>query len=233
MEPIKFLSKLLEVEVINEDTKVLTFSTPENFEFKAGQYINLAFYKDEKRVIRSYSIFSSPDERGKIKIYFKRVIGGHASKVLFDMKLGDEIEMKGPYGAFTIRSREKDTILISVGTGFGPLRSMILDLLKNGFNKELILLRGYRNEESLCCNEELDNLKEKFRNFKYFDVLSKPKDENYPLKGRVQNFIKHLVSKHFKGDFYLCGLKEMVLESKEKIIDLGFSPEQINFERYD
>ena len=233
MEPVKFISKLLKVEVINEDTKVLTFSVPEDFEFKAGQYINMAFYKNGKRVIRSYSIFSSPSKKGKIKVYFKRVVGGYASNVIFNMKIGEKIEMKGPYGSFTIKSREKEIILISVGTGFGPFRSMILDLLENGFDKELILLRGYRNEENLCCNEELNKLKERFKNFKYFDILSRPKDENYKLKGRVQNFIGNIVSKYFKGDFYLCGLKEMVLESKEKIIDLGFSSEQINSERYD
>ncbi len=233
MEPIRFTSKLLEIKVINEDTKILKFSSPEGFDFVAGQYVMMAFYKDEKRILRSYSIFSSPSEKEYFLVYFKKVGEGFASNNLFNMKVGDEIEMKGPVGTFNVENKEKDICFISAGTGFGPFRSMIFDLLEKGFKKKLILIRGYRNETSLCCEEELKKLKEIYPNFEFYNVLSQPKDEKFPNKGRVQNFLENFIPKGFKGDFYLCGLKEMIEESKEKLLSLGFSSTHFFSERYD
>ena len=232
MEAIRFTSELLEIENVNEESKILTFSVQENFIFKAGQYMTMAFYKDGKRMLRSYSICSSPSKKGKIKVYFKKVKEGFASNKLFNMKIGEKIEMKGPSGFFAVDSKEEDIFLISSGTGFGPFRSIVLDLLENGFNKKLILIRGYRTEKDLCCKRELDNLKSKHSNFVYYDILSQPKSQYYLLKGRVQKFIPQFLPKDFKGKFYLCGLKEMVLESRETLEKLGISKDKIFSERY-
>ncbi|MCR4327406.1 MAG: FAD-dependent oxidoreductase [Nanoarchaeota archaeon] len=231
MEPIKFISRLLEIEVINEETKVLDFSVPDNFNFVAGQYVRMAFYMDEKRILRSYSIFSSPFEKGHIKIYFKRVKDGYASNFLFNMKVGEEIEMKGPFGNFVFNDISKDTIFISSGTGFGPFMSIVKDLDKKNHNKKLILIRGYRNEKSLVGEEELQKMNGE--NFVHYNVLSQPEDEKYSLKGYVQDFLIDLVPKGFKGDFYVCGLKEMVLSVIEKLELMGVSGERIHIERYD
>jgi len=233
MEAIRFTSELLEIENVNEEAKILTFSAPENFTFKAGQYITMAFYKSGKRILRSYSIFSSPSEKGKIKVYFKKIRGGFASNKLFNMKIGEKIEMKGPLGFFTIDSKEEDIFLISSGTGFGPFRSIILDLLENGFKRKLILIRGYRTEKDLCYKAELDKLKSKHSNFKYCDILSQPKNKSYEFKGRVQKFIPQVLPKDFKGKFYLCGLKDMIFESRETLENLGISEDKIFSERYD
>jgi len=233
MDGERFTSKLLEIEVINEDTKVLKFSVPENFNFNAGQHVTLAFYREDKRILRSYSIFSSPSEKGYILIYFKKVGDGFASNKLFNMKIGEEIEAKGPLGVFKVENKEKDLVFISAGTGFGPFMSMILDLLKKEFKKRIILIRGYRKESGLCFKEELDSLEMKFPNFKYYDVLSQPNSADFLLKGRVQNFLEKLIPNGFLGDLYICGLKEMVSEVREKLNEMGFLKEQIFFERYD
>src|SRR3989344_3385128 len=128
MEPIRFTSKLLENHLVNEDTKILKFSVPENFDFEAGQYVRVAFYKDGKRILRDYSIFSAPYEKGHILLYIKKVKEGYASNFLFNMKADEEIEMKGPLGNFVLMNHSKDLVFISSGTGYGPFRSIIKDL---------------------------------------------------------------------------------------------------------
>ena len=137
MEPIRFTAKLIESKTISEDTKVLKFSSPEGFDFESGQYVRMAFYKDGKRILRDYSIFSSPHSKRIISIYFKKIEGGYASNKLFNMKVGEEIEMKGPLGDFIIKDKKKDIIMISNGTGFSPFKSMILDLLEGGTDKKI------------------------------------------------------------------------------------------------
>jgi len=233
MDGERFNSKLIEIETINENTKILKFSVPPSFEFKAGQYVTLALYRGDKRILHSYSIFSSPNEKGYILIYFKKVEDGFASNKLFNMEIGEEIEMKGPMGFFTTKDINKDLIFISSGTGFAPVRSMVLNALQNNSKNKIILIRGYRIESSLCYEDELKTLKSKYKNFEYFNILSKPLDKDYSLTGHVQDFLEKLIPRGFMGDFYMCGLKEMVNGVKEKLNEMGFSKEQIFFERYD
>ncbi len=233
MKPILFKSKLLEIENVNPETKILTFSTPKDFEFSAGQYVMMAFYKDGKRVLRSYSMFSPPSEKGRIKIYFKIVKEGYSSNYLFNMKVGEEIEMKGPLGIFTVKEKDKDIFMISAGTGFAPFMSMTKDLIEKRFKNKIILIRGFRKEEDLCCEKELKRLSQENKNFEYYNILSQPENKKHPLIGHAQDFLEKLTPKDFKGDFYICGLKEMVLETREKLLSSGISPERIHFERYD
>ncbi|PJE81830.1 hypothetical protein COU58_00700 [Candidatus Pacearchaeota archaeon CG10_big_fil_rev_8_21_14_0_10_32_42] len=230
---LKFRSELIESRSINEDSKILKFSVPEDFNFKAGQHVRMAFYQDGKKILRDYSIFSSPSEKGSISIYFKKVKGGYASSVLFDMKMGDKIEMKGPFGNFSIREDKEDIFMISSGTGFGPFRSMILDLLSKHSEKKIILVRGYRNEESLCLGNELEELAQKNKNFMYYNVLSVPLNKDFEYTGHVQDFLDKLIPSNFNGNFYICGLKEMVLSVRSNLEERGISKNKIFFERYD
>jgi len=70
-------------------------------------------------------------------------------------------------------------------------------------------------------------------NFEYHNILSRPINKDYPFIGHVQDFLEKIVPKDFKGDFYICGLKEMVEGVKEKLLKMGISRDQIFFERYD
>jgi ring-1,2-phenylacetyl-CoA epoxidase subunit PaaE len=235
MKPILFKSKLLEIKEINPETKILKFSIPEGFNFTAGQYVIIAFYKEGKRILRSYSIFSAPSEIRFIETYFKIIKGGYSSNYLFNMKIGEEIEMKGPLGIFTIKEStiHKDILMISSGTGFAPFMSIVKDLIGRRFKNRMILIRGFRKEEDLCCEEELKKLSEENKNFEYYNILSQPENGNHRLIGHAQDFLEKLTPKDFKGDFYICGLKDMVFETREKLLSSGISPERIHFERYD
>ena len=232
MAAVKFISKLLKVEDVNESTKILHFSSPENFEFRAGQYVMIAFYSDGKRILRSYSIFSSPYEKDEISFYLKKVEGGYASNFLFNMNVGDEIEVKGPLGNFVIEESSKNIFFISTGTGFAPFMSMIEELFQKKFSGKIILIRGHRREEDLVCNERLKKISSHL-NFEIYNVLSKSENKNYEFKGHVQDFLEEIVPPNFNGDFYICGLKEMIFHVLEKLHSLGISDGQIFFERYD
>jgi len=234
MEGKRFTGKLIETKSVNENTKILKFSVPFDFSFRSGQYVRLAFYKDGKRILRDYSIFSSPKNKKFIKIYFKRVEGGYCSDALFNLKVGEEIEMKGPLGDFVLKNKKKDVILISTGTGFSPFKSMVLELLEGeGFQNKLILIRGHRNENDLPCEGRLKRLENENRNFSYYNILSKPKSQSYKLKGHVQDFLEKMVPDNFDGDFYICGLKDMVEDVKNNLEKSGVKNERIFYEKYD
>ena len=148
------------------------------------------------------------------------------------MKIGQEIEMKGPLGNFTVHDLSKDIFLISSGTGFAPFRSIIKDLTEKKFPKKIYLVRGFKNERDLCCEEELMQISS-LGNLNHFNILSWSTDENYNYKGHVQDFLEELVPREFKGDFYVCGLKDMVFEVRNKLEKMGIPSQRVFFERYD
>src|SRR5262249_39720946 len=68
-----------------------------------GQFCTLVLNIDGKKVVRSYSISSTPTRPYVLEITVKRVPGGVVSNWLPDhLKVGDRIEISGPKGKFCL-----------------------------------------------------------------------------------------------------------------------------------
>lgn len=232
LEP--FESEVLEKEEIAPSVIKLRFSLPDDFDFKPGQYLSVARDVDGKKLRTPYSIASTPDkDYGEFCV--KVIDVGKASSYLASLGKGDKIEMLGPFGRFVIReeSKNKDLVFISNGTGISTFMSMIPDLLNNGFDKNIVLIKGFRNEDENLYEKELSELAREHENFRFYSVLSQPENKSYEFKGYVQDFVNKLISKNFEGDFYLCGLNEMIEAVIENLKKIGISGEKIFFEKYD
>ena len=146
----KYNSKILSIKEIENKIKIFKISRPEDFNFKAGQYVSLDIPNKEKKIIRrEYSVCSSPDETEFIELCIRHVEGGVASEYIKELKINDLIIFIGPMGDFSIPEEVKDNEIafISSGTGIGPFVSMTKDLLKNSFNKKVLLIK-----ESIACS---------------------------------------------------------------------------------
>ena len=84
-----------------------------------------------------------------------------------------------------------------------------------------------REQKNLLYNREFMVLTKKHHNFSYVPVLSR---EQWSKKGHVQDHLPRDVS---GKTFYICGLKELVLETKELLVKRGVSLDCIKSERYD
>ena len=166
----------------------------------------------------------------------KLVEKGAGSTIICNKKVGEEIEIIAPLGSFKIdeSSKNKDLIFIATGTGISPFISMIPLLLKNGFNKKIILISWFRNEKGWLYKQEFEQLEKKYKNFKYLTILSSPEKKEYKGEvGRVQKLIEKHIPENFKGDFYICGLKTMIDGVIKLLEEKGVSKNSIFFEKYD
>lgn len=223
---MKFESDVLEVGKPTPTVRLLTLSVPEDFQFESGQFINLRL----QDLRRSYSIASDP-QKGRIQLCMKLVDGGEASDIFKTVKKGDQFSLTGPMGLFKIKDPEKDMVFVSTGTGISPLRSMIKTLLRHGHTGRITLLTGYRHEEEVLFDDEFSKLAEEHPNFSYHHIISRP--NGGAAKGRVQDLIQQNIPEDFEGDFYLCGLYDMIKETKQLLLSRGVAEERIRFERYD
>ncbi len=216
------------VETITElshDTKSFVLRTQEPFEFIAGQFVMVNVPFNNTHVRRAYSL-ASKQNGNKIELCLNYVDGGKGSEYFFKLKEGDSVSLDGPYGVFTVKETKREKFFICTGTGVVPLRSMIQQL--NGAKMTLIF--GKRAECDILYREEFEQLANGNQNFRYVVTLSRPHDGWNGERGYVQHVMKKFV--HANGEFYVCGLKQMVDDVRKELVGMGVQEEHIHVERY-
>jgi ferredoxin-NADP reductase len=203
-----------------------------NAAFVPGQFLSLTQTIGEDEITRAYSIASPPDGH-HFALCANLVPGGHFSPFLFGMKPGDEIDFKGPYGAFILRRPVSDSILVATGTGIAPFRSMLQAKLAEHADRQFTLVFGVRHEEGLLYHEEWVRMAREFANFRYLPTLTRPSESWAGHTGRVHAYALEVLGDRRDVDVYVCGLREMVDELRSKLKELGVDRKRVIYEKYD
>ena len=147
----------------------ITDSTPDNEEHKPGKMIR-----------RLYSIASSSVLKEYIEFYITIVHSGALTPRIFNLQIGDRIEMgKRTSGMFTLDEVPpgNNIILIATGTGVAPYISMIRsNALQKGLEK-LAVIHGAANSWDLGYSSELNLLQSMSEKFTYIPTILMPEKE--------------------------------------------------------
>ena len=225
--PISELTATLQhKEYWTSDVMYLSFQVADTFTFQAGQFVIFTIPCEGKQRPKSYSILNPPTERGKIDLCVKIIPGGIASEAFKAAHPGDTFRVKGPFGHFVFDAKAEEHWFLGAGTGVAPLYSMIKEYLPRYPHNKFTLLFGVRHKQNLFLHQELQELTT-YPHFTYIPTLSQDTWEGH--MGRVQ---KHLPENLNNKTFYICGLKELVLETKALLEEKGVDPQKIRFERY-
>jgi ferredoxin-NADP reductase len=225
-------ARLAAYREIAPNTRHFEFVTPDwKPAFVPGQFLSLTAGVDGEEITRAYSIVSPPGER--VALCANLVPDGFLSPFLFAMQPGDEIDFKGPYGAFILRRPVSDSIFVATGTGIAPFRSMLLTHLREHPERQFTLIYGVRHEPGLLYHDELSALPAAHPNFRYIPTLTRPPEHWTGLTGRVQQPTLDLLGDRRDVDVYICGLHEMVNDVRAKLKEAGLDRKRIIFEKYD
>ncbi len=218
-----------------DDVVEITLETEENLDFKAGQFITIKVDDQVPPCFRAYSIASAPNkENNEIKLCLKVVEGGRGSHWLESLKVDNEINFIGPSGNFVFKGEKDKILFIATGTGITPFNSMIEDELKKGNTKKMHLLFGVRYIKNIFYKDFFNNLANKYQNFTYDIVLSRPEDNSWQGKtGRVTGILQEMALDLGNTEVYICGLKVMISDVAEILKEKNFPEEQIHLEKYD
>jgi CDP-4-dehydro-6-deoxyglucose reductase len=205
---------------IGPNTRHFEFESPDwKPAFVPGQFLSLT----HGETTRAYSIASPPGETG-FALCANLVADGRFSPFLFAMKPGDELDFKGPYGAFIMKRPVSDSIFVATGTGIAPFRSMLLSRL----DRPVTLIFGTRHREGLLYGEELRTLPIDYR-----PTLTRPPADWPGLTGRVQPHVLRALGDRRDVDIYICGLREMVDDLRASLKELGVDRKRMVYEKYD
>src|SRR5213079_2812887 len=108
------------------ETRAFFLRLPAPLVFRPGQFISCLLPVGEERLIRPYSIASSPEEGDCLELVVDRVPGGPGSHYLFGLQIGATLRFTGPWGTFTLdRAPAGEAVFIADGTGIAPIRPML------------------------------------------------------------------------------------------------------------
>jgi ferredoxin-NADP reductase len=123
----------------------------------AGQhYIVRLTAPDGYTAQRSYSVASAPTDPRHIELTVERLDGGEVSTFLHDeVRVGDELEVRGPIGRWFVWEGLAPATLIGGGSGVAPLMAMLRLARLNGRPDLVRLVVSVRSPADLYYSAEL------------------------------------------------------------------------------
>ena len=111
---------------------------------------------DGYRAQRSYSIASSPLEKGQIELTIDRLDEGEVSPYFHDVvEEGDRVEVRGPFASYFVWHGESPALLVGGGSGVVPLMAMLRHRRRAMPELAMRLIYSVRGAEDVIYAEEL------------------------------------------------------------------------------
>ncbi|KAJ4985421.1 oxidoreductase NAD-binding domain-containing protein [Stagonosporopsis vannaccii] len=213
-----FLSLVLEKsEIVNHNTKKLTFKLPEADQ-ESGLPVASAVitkYKGpemQKPVIRPYTPVSDVDQKGTVDFLIKKYPDGPMSEHMHNLEPGQRLDIKGPIPKYQWSPNKHEHIaLIAGGTGITPMWQTARAIFKNPEDKtKVTLVFGNISEEDILLKREFEELENTYpRRFRAFYVLDNPPESWQGGKGHVtKELLKTVLPEPKEGEkikIFVCG----------------------------
>lgn len=204
--------------------------------------------KNDKEVIRAYSMANFPLEKGIVKLNVRiatpppksvNIPPGIGSSYIFSLKPGDKVTILGPFGEFKASDTDAEMVFIGGGAGMAPLRSIIFDqLIRLKSKRKISYWYGARSLREIFYSKDFEELQKQYDNFKWYIALSEPLPEDN-WQGFV-GFIHQVVYEQYlknhpepeSVEYYLCGPPPMLKAVLEMLDNLGVERENIRFDDF-
>ncbi|TYL39403.1 phenol hydroxylase [Natronococcus pandeyae] len=225
-----------DVHQMTPDVKQFRLVADEHrFEYDPGQHTTIHFETDGEEDARPYTAVNVPGTK-QLVLAIKRYDGGTGSVYMHERTPGDEVEIEPVDGDLSVRNLDRDALFIATGTGITPLYPMIEQYARAG-RGDARLLFGERDQEHLIFRESLDQLRAGHDRVSVEYVLSDADSEAWNGRtGHVQDHLENTLDEldhRDETDCYVCGVPEMVVETREILGTAGIDEERIYTEGWE
>jgi|SRR5437764_868636 len=192
----------------------------------------LTFIPGQVAVLRvrgeqAYFAFASAPEDAELEFLVKRGYG--AGGAIYEMTEGDRVELVDIAGhGFALNEHKgSDLVFVAMGTGVAPLRSALRHVLKHREEfGQLVVLYGARTPGDFCYGDEVDEWEE--AGVELRRVISRPDGHDWSgPTGYVQSLLDHVLPGLPSPVALICGSREMIVETRDRLEQMGFEPESI------
>jgi propane monooxygenase reductase subunit len=219
------------IEPLTRDIRRLVLSVEEGeMPFHCGQYVDIHIPGTDET--RSFSMANLPSDDGRLEFMIKLYPGGHFSSLLADgtLQAGDELQVTGPYGVFTLRDTDRPLVFIGGGAGMAPILSLLRSMADRGIARPAVYYYGAREEQDLFHLEELAELQAMLPSFRFVPALSDAEWEGET--GLITDVVDRLEQELADVDAYLCGPPPMVDAAQELLLSRGVDEAHIHYDKF-
>ena len=223
-----FEATITSIHQMTPQVKQFVVEADGEFEFDPGQHTTVRFERndpdenEDEQVVRPYTATNTPGSN-EITLAIKRYDNGTASVYMHEREVGDTITLGDLGGNLTLRDLDRDVVFISTGTGITPMVAMLKQYLEVGTG-EVNFFYGEKSQENIMYRETLDQLAAEHDELSVVYSLS---DEDWAgPTGHVQDHLDN----HLDGldrDFYVCGVPEMVVDTKNHLDTLDVPEDRV------
>jgi len=217
-------ARVLEVRPETDRAKTFRLGLPRWSPHVPGQhYVVRLTAPDGYTASRDYSVASAPADTGVIELTVDRLDDGEVSAYLNDtVEVGDEIEVRGPFGGFFVWRGDRPALLVGGGSGVVPLMAMVRHSRRVP-TAALSLVVSVRSPTDLFYAQE------------YGEETTIVYTRQSPVDGgRVGRLTADLLTPLVRPgiETYVCGSNSFAESASRLLVEAGQPAEHIRVERF-
>lgn len=232
-----FTVTLKDRKKIADKTYLFSFSKPEGFLYKPGQYISLELIKpketDSEGAMREFSLTSAPYE--KTLSIATRIRSTTFKRLVESLPIGEKLTLSGPFGNMTLHSDIYiPAVFLTGGIGVTPFISMIKHVTQINSKQKIYLFLANRNLSDAVFLNELQSITTGNKQITFIPTMTKETNSAWKgERGYVTNqMIKKYIPDILSPFYYIAGKPRLVWYLRETLEKLGIPDKKIRGEEF-
>lgn len=233
--PVRVSAILVAVEDLTRDMREFRFRADQPAVFRPGQYALMSL--PGLASMRAYSMSNIANDAGEWHFIIRRVPGGAATSVLFDLRPGTRVGLDGSYGRAYLRAESgRNIVCVAGGSGLSPMIAIVrgLNLLDRQEGRSVDFFYGGRSVDDICGEALLRNLPRLDGQLRFHPIVSNDDARWSGRTGMVHELVADLPREAFaQSEFYLAGPPPMA-EAVVALLARGRSvpADRIHYDRF-
>ena len=204
-----------------------------SFDLRQENSLSINYLPGQVAILRAgdelpgYFAFASAPDDPDVEFLVKQKVG--VSNIIFDLNVGDQIELVDIAGrGFPLdQQKNRDLVFVAMGTGVAPLRSALRHVFKKKDEfGQLIVLYGARTPEDFCYRSEIEQWANSGVELR--QVISRPDGHDWSgPTGYVQSLLDHVLPDLRSPVALICGSLEMIDQTRDRLSKMGFKNDEI------
>ncbi|MBL6690826.1 MAG: ferredoxin--NADP reductase [Pseudomonadales bacterium] len=227
---------LRRIRELSESTRDFQFvrQDGQQLDYKPGQFYRFVFEDDEGEFERSYSLCNYEDLYGDtLDLVISRVVGGRATRLLFNCSEGLTAKVTGPFGRLVLPEVDPGRlIMVATSVGLAPYMPMLRELETREISK-VVLLLGVRDRTEFIYG---DLLRRYAGSHDFFDlrfcISREAPVADDEFAGYVTEQLQALAPDPDSDHVLLCGNPAMIDDAWGYLKELNFRPKKVVREKY-
>ena len=223
--------KIAEIRQETPTVKVLKIDLlDQEFNYRAGQWIDCYADISGERPVVGYSLASSPSSKGFIEIAVK-ISDNPVTRFIHEKaKTGDLLYIEGGQGNIFYDTGMHDRVVLAgAGIGVAPLMG-ILRFIDESTDASVQMFHSASDVDELIFFDELKERAENSDRVSYYPTVSRGGSVDGVDQGRITGEMFERCGVDYGSVFYLSGPGEMIPDLKAFLVGKGVSVDRIRYE---